>query len=121
MHILIKIFLLVFAIHSPLNAVGEASSKYADNSSEIQPEKTDRKPFGEPALYAIHHQAESQAEITNRVPQPQPSTGREYDLFKSSVPESAIEQWVTFYIRSGNLIETGLIPGKLLFPFHFFL
>lgn len=125
MHAFIKIFLLVFAIHSPLNAMGELPSRYLDNRSEIQPGETDHTPFGypsaQPDFYAIHPQAEGSVQITNRVPQSQSSTEREYNLFRGSAPEPVTEQWVTCCIRDGSLIETGLTPGKLLYPFHFFL
>lgn len=126
MQVLLKIALLFFVVQLPLNTMGEmGSAEESFKLSEIHSAERTQIPFGYPEgnsnLYAIHHQAESSAEITNRVPQPQSTTERKYELFSSSAPESAIKQWLLFYIEYGSLIEPGLTTGQLLFPFHFFL
>jgi hypothetical protein len=119
----LKIVLLVLAVQLPLNAGGETGSSHI--SSKVESAVEPRNPLGHPleypCLYIIHYQAESPAEITNRVPQPQPTAERKFEPFRSSAPESAIEQWLIFYINVGNVIEPGLTIRKLIFPFHFFL
>jgi hypothetical protein len=120
---LLKILLLVLVIQLPLNAVAETSSTHGwvDIQSTEDPQSPLGYPIGFPNLYAIHHQAESPAEITNRVPQVLSTTERKNESFKSSAPESVIERWLIFWIRFGELIEPGLTAQKLIFPFHFFL
>ena len=121
MQALLKVLLLL-VIQLPLNTVGEAGllkGLPANQSTESAQEVLD-DPFGPSNLYAIHHQTESPAEIINRVPQPHSTTERKIEPYGSSVPESAIERWLIFYIRFGDLIEPGLPIHKLLFPFHFF-
>lgn len=123
MQALQKILLLLLAVQLSLNSVEETGSSYgwaAIESTEHAQGPLDY-PTGNPNFYAIHHQAESPAEVTNRVPQPQPTTERKYEPFRSSAPESAIERWLIFYIRFGDLIEPGLTILKLIFPFYFFL
>lgn len=123
MQVLLKILLLLIAVQLPVNSVWGTGSSFG--WSAIQSTENSQHPLGYPAghpnLYAIHHQAESPAEITNRVPQVQSTTERKFDSFKSSAPESVIEQRLIFCIRVGDLIEPGLTTRKLIFPFHFFL
>lgn len=122
MQILLNILLLI-AIQLPLHPFGNAATSYG--WSVIQNADHTHQPVGYPTghpdLYAIHHQAESPAELTNRVPQAQPTTERKYEPYKSSAPESVIKQRLIFWIRYGDLIEPGLTARKLIFPFHFFL
>jgi len=123
MQSLLKILLLLLAIQLPSNSVAETGSSHG--WAAIQSTENSQFPLGYPVgspnLYTIHHQAESPAEITNREPQVQSTTERKFESFKSSAPESVIEQWLIFCIRFGNLIEPGLTTRKLIFPFHFFL
>jgi len=123
MQSLLKILLLLLAIQLPLNAVAETSSTHG--WAAIQSTENSQGPLGYPIgstnLYAIHHQAENPADITNRVPQVLSTTERKIESFKSSVPESVIERWLIFWIRFGDLIAPSLPTQKLIFPFHFFL
>jgi hypothetical protein len=120
---LLRIVLLLLAVQLPLNAVGETVSPHI--SSKVESTEEPRHPLGYPleypGFYAIHHQPESPADITNRVPQPQTTTERKFERFRSSVPESVIQRWLIFYLSVGNVIESGLTIRKLIFPFHFFL
>lgn len=119
---LLKIFLLLFAVQLSLNSVGYTGSSYEWSAKHST--GNSQHPAGYPAghsnLYVIHHQAENSAEITNRVPQLQPTTERKYEPFSSSAPESVLERRLIFYTRFSDLIEPGLTIRKLIFPFHFF-
>lgn len=123
MQALQKILLLLLVVPLPLDSVVEMGSSYswaAIDSTEHSQVLLDN-PTGNPNFFAIHHHAENPAEVTNQVPQPQPTSERKYELVRSSAPESVIERWLIFSIRFGGLIEPGLTILKLIFPFHFFL
>lgn len=123
MQVLLKILSLLLAIQLSLISVGKTDSSYGWHviQSMETPIGPLEYPAGYPDLYAIHHQGESPAEITNRVPQPQPNTEQKYEPFRSSAPETVIEQWLIFHIKFADLNELGLTTRKLIFPFHYFL
>lgn len=119
----LKILLLFFAVQLALAPVERIPSPQV--LSEIQEQGESQYPFGYPEdhsiLYVLQHKAESPAEVTNTVPQLQSNTEQNGELFGSSAPESAIQQWLTFYIKFGSFIEPGHAILRIIFPFHFFL
>lgn len=123
MQALQKILLLLFAVKFPLDSIEKTGS--SDGWAAIESLGHSQVPLNyppeNPHFYPIHHQAESPAEVTNRIPQSQPTTEQQHEPFRSSAPESALERRLIFCIRFGNEIEPGLTILKLIFPFHFFL
>jgi hypothetical protein len=121
MQTLLTLAYLLLVAQLPLSATGETGSCVwseiqSDQRSQSPHQKTDSKPSG----FAFQHQAESPAEVTNRVPQPQPPAEQEYEESNSATLESVIKQRGAHYITTGHLIEPGLPIPKRIFPFHLF-